>query len=864
VQIIKSNRLGLIHKAYHLKTQRFAVGGLAFFPLDGDNLHPLVEYDQWPKVMSQLPMGEALDIGFVKPRGEALVCAKSYFHQHGLLYRSTPRLEVESINKKVRVSRWSQSKGNTLMDFMPVDVMDKRRSQYNGTYDKKWLDKVHPGLPVNTDTRLFNTAPKNQQLQSGLFKSPYFTAGSAYRLTDMHPTKKCLAGTLPDINVRIFAELKREPENQFVELPTVLETVWFFPEINLGVAIFRGETEVNDSDGLDVNALLLAYESAKDKPRSVDYYQNVISLRTNIKTAVAHVFNESQLMPEKTSEEIAALDQLIQQDEEEKQQVLQVKRDQCLQQAQDVVNKNLLKGAPGSADIQQALDDKQNAALSKNSEAEASEYDIPTIPSAVLASGDFDLTEMIAATDQLQEKLAKEMADKQAELETLAGGYREQYQEKDGSPNKEFATVAEEAVIDDTIDDLKLRLLSPVYVMADDLKQQQQAAATKEIGDIINGLSDAAKKQLDDVDNLDPSALAEAQYKLLIMQRQARQSAQQSNHKKHLSDTLQKQARAWVLEIMESEKSLAGRDLSNINLSEIDFSGLDLRDVMLENSDLSHCDFSQSNMAGAVFTEAVVNSACFNHVNLTQANFSRAKGIATSFSNANIDNSVFTDSEFECADFSHIQGIGLLATTANFTRCDFSYAIIDKGLFNNTTFENSQWQHASVTESIFMESILRGSQWNEARLYKCIFVDTQAQQVSFHKAKLEKVQFSSVADLEGADFSYGSFLVCGFRGVNLQKIHAHYATFVECDFGDAHLQHADISQTIFKRSLMTLAQLDNTNCRGALFNEATVRKVNFDHSHLVETEFFNCTLEGNSFQHSLTRQVNVKPQAALK
>jgi uncharacterized protein YjbI with pentapeptide repeats len=860
MQIIKSNRLGLIHKAYHIKTQRFAVGALAFFPLDGDNQHPLVEYDQWPKVMSQLPMGEALDIGFVKPRSEALVCAKGYFHQHGLLYRSSPRLDIESIKKQGRVSRWSQSKGKILSDFMPVDVMDKRRSQYNGTYDKKWLDKVHPGLPVDTDTRLFNTAAKNQQLQSGLFKSPYFTAGSAYRLTDMHPTEKCLEGNLPNINVRIFAELKREPENQFIELPTVLETVWFFPEINLGVAIFRGETQVNDSDGLDVNALLLAYESAKDTPRTIDYYHNVLSLRTNIKTAMAHVFNESQLMPEKTPEEIAALDKLIEQDEEEQQQVLQIKRDQCLQQAQDIVTKALPKGAPGSVDIQQALDDKKGA-----TETERSEYDIPSIPSAVLASGDFDLTEVIAATDQLQEKLVKEMADKQVELEKLAGGYLEQYGEKSGekgqcvSPDK-----VSEPLIKETLDDLKLRLLTPVYVMADDLKQQQQAAATKEIGDIINGLSDVAKLQLDDAENLDPSALAEAQDKLLTMQRQARQSAQQSSHKKHLSDELQQQAKAWVLEVMTSGKSLAGRDLSNINLSGIDFSGLDLRDVMLENSDLSHCDFSKANMAGAVFTEAVVHSTYFNHAILTHTNFSQVKGVATVFTHANIDNSVFSDSEFECADFSHIQGASVVATTAQFTQCNFSYANVDKGLFNNTTFENSQWQHASVTESIFMESILRGSQWDESRLYKCIFVDTQAQQVSFHKARLEKVQFSSVADLEGANFSDGTFVVCGFRGVNLKNLRAHFANFVGCDFGDAQLQYADISQSIFKRSLMTLAQLDNANCRGALFNETTVRKVNFDHSYLVEAEFFNCTLESNSFQQSLTRKVKTTPQSALK
>ncbi|EGG93669.1 hypothetical protein IMCC1989_925 [gamma proteobacterium IMCC1989] len=862
MQIIKSNRLGLIHKTYHLKHHRFAVGALAFFPLQGDSQHPVVEYDQWPKVMSQLPMGEALDIGFVKPRGEALVCAKGYFHQHGVFYRSTPRLEIESIKKQVRISRWNKSKGNALTDFMPVDVLDKRRSQYNGTYDKKWLEKVHPGLPVDTDTRLFNTAPKDQQLTSGLFKSPYFTAGSSYVLRDMHPTEKCIEGFLPDINVRIFTDLKRDPENQFVELKTNLETVWFFPEIALGVAIFRGETEVNDSDGLDVNALLLAYENTQDEPRTIDYYKNVLSLRTNMKTAIAHVFNESQLMPLKTPEETAAMEALIQQGEAEEQEQMQAMREQYLQQAQEIVDQSLPEGAPGNDELQQALTEKKQP-----STPEKSEYDIPTIPSAVLAAGDFDLTDMLAATDQLQEKLQKEMAEKQAELEKLAGGYQDEFKDKYSTSKENVSSeknVSDKTLPAETIDELKLRLLTPVYVVAEDLKQQQQAAAVKGIGDVIDGLSDAAKQQLNDADELDPNTLAQAYDKLLTMQRQARQCAQESMNKKYLSDVLQQQAKAWVIELITAKKSLAGRDFSNINLSGMNFSGLDCRDVMFENSNLNDCDFSQANLSGAVFTEALINNTCFAETVLTQANFSKASGVSAIFVNACLDRAVFTDSKFENTDFSYSKATSLIATTADFSGSDFCHATFDKSLFNNTSFEKSQWHQSSIVESIFMQSILHDSQWHEATLYKCIFVDAKAKRVSFHKSALELVQFSSEADLENADFSHASCKICGFRGVNLQKLKAHYAVFVECDFGDAKLQSADVSKAIFKRSLMTLAQLTNANCRDVLFNEAVVRKVNFDNSHLVESEFFNCTLESNSYQHSLLRRSVVKPQTALK
>ncbi|MGS2718775.1 DUF2169 family type VI secretion system accessory protein [Eionea flava] len=876
MQIIKSNRLGLIHKTYHLHHHRFAVGALAFFSLQKNTQHPLIEYDQWPRVMGQLPEGQALDIGYVKPRGEALVCANGYFHQHGLFYRSSPCLEVGGlelgelgiggIKKSVRLphfSRFKQSQKNPLNQFMPLDVLDKQRSRYNGTYDKKWLDTVHPGLPTDTDERLFNTASKDQQLKKGLLTTPYFSPNTAYRLTDMHADKACIEGHIPNIRVRAFAQLNESSNKDITEIDTVLETLWFFPEVDIGVAIFRGEIAVQDSDGLDVNALLLAYESADDSPRSIDYYQNVLSLRTDMKTAMAHVFNESQLMPEKTEEEKQALAQLVTQSEKEEKVAVDKMRQQILQQAEEIVQKKLPIGAPGQQEASDALavhqsksaDGSIQALSAQAPSSQNSPYDIPTIPSAVLASGDFDLTDMLAATDQLQVTLEQEMAEKQAELETLAGGYQEQY--ADQPANHTAAT-------EETVDDVKLRLLTPVYVMATDLKEKQQAAATKTIGDIIQDLPEAAKQQLDNADELDPNTLAQAYDKLLVMQRQARQSAVQSTPLKLLSSDVQQQAKVWVLELISTGESLAGRDLSHLDLSGVDFSGLDLRDVMFENAILDHCLFVNANMAGAVFAGAQLHHANLSDAVLNNTNFSQAKGEATQFTRAILDNSTLTESHFTGADFSFTQADNIVATTAVFTHSLFTAAVISKSLFNDTDFSHSQWKEAVLKESIFMQANLQQSHWVSADLQKCIFVDAQGQGANFSRALLDKVQFSSEATLASANFSEAHCTSCGFRNVNLKHLCARRAVFIECDFGDAKLHKSDLAQVIIKRSLMSMAQLDSAHCRDALFNEAVMRKVNLENSDIVGATFFNCTLEDNILQHTLTRNINVNPQASLK
>ncbi|ODS22935.1 hypothetical protein AB835_11585 [Candidatus Endobugula sertula] len=208
MQVIKPKRLGIIHKTYQLKHHHFSVGALAFFPLieNWANTGKLLEeYDQWPKCISQLPMGEPLDMGFAKPRSEVLMSAKGYPYQHGLLYQCKAGFEIGSIKKTIRVPRWNKS---ILTEFMPQAITGKQRRQYNGTYDKHWVDNIHPGFPEDTNTLLFNSATKNQQLSKRFSRNAYFEPGMEYKLHDVHPEKKVIEGKLPNIKVRLFVTLK--------------------------------------------------------------------------------------------------------------------------------------------------------------------------------------------------------------------------------------------------------------------------------------------------------------------------------------------------------------------------------------------------------------------------------------------------------------------------------------------------------------------------------------------------------------------------------------------------------------------------------------------------------------------------------
>lgn len=58
-----------------------------------------------------------------------------------------------------------------------------------GTYDQRWLDTRHPGLPKDFDFSYWNGAPEDQQI-------PYPAPGLRFELKGLHP-QSVISGQIP-------------------------------------------------------------------------------------------------------------------------------------------------------------------------------------------------------------------------------------------------------------------------------------------------------------------------------------------------------------------------------------------------------------------------------------------------------------------------------------------------------------------------------------------------------------------------------------------------------------------------------------------------------------------------------------------
>jgi hypothetical protein len=172
--------------------------------------------------------------------------------------------------------------------FGPLQPMHPDRMKYHGTYDKDYKIKFYPGYPDDHNWKFFLCAPKDQWIQG------FFKGNEYFEIHNMHPEFPLIKGSLPGLYPRCFIN----KNNNFSELSLNLDTVWFFPEKNLGLLIFRGVIEVEDDEADSVDEILCSYENMADKPKTQNYYMNALRLRKDNNDEFLNNLKTKDLIPE--------------------------------------------------------------------------------------------------------------------------------------------------------------------------------------------------------------------------------------------------------------------------------------------------------------------------------------------------------------------------------------------------------------------------------------------------------------------------------------------------------------------------------------------------------------------------------------
>jgi uncharacterized protein YjbI with pentapeptide repeats len=870
MKIVKPLTLGVLQQPYRYRgAHRLAVATLGFFALGRDDERLLVENLQWPKVLKQIPAGQALD--HILPKAHAEVMLSGSAHAPRPVPRMQVRLQCGPIDKRVEAigdRRWERMwygrlcirapkpfttmplsperayggeghdnplgvgylprlwtlrvrggdmpnlerpgelavpgrRNSAAAGFSPQALMHaRRRMRASGTYDKRWLAEDFPGLPRDFDFALYNLSPPDQQFAGR------FAGGEAYRLEGVHPSGEAIAGALPAIRPRAFVLDQGATADAARELALVCDTVWFFPEVGVGLVVHRGEIDIRDSDALDIAALMVGYDAA-DRVRDAAHYRRVFALRLDPETAGLHAFDESQLAPVRSPRAQAEREAA-----RERARVAQMAKRQAVLDATmaEFWQRSGLTPPPDHVP------------------PKAEPPSLPTLDEEALESGDFDLVELQAQAKALAGQ-AKRDAD--AKLAGLQQTLRERLPEVPAVPAKSV-----EALVQEALD----RAAKPAHDLIGEptpLPRPLEGAFAK-----------AREAGADAVDaaRLDEAAVALAA--LAPLQRAARTaSPTPTTLDAPLPDPVAEALGAQLLSLLRAGTPVVGRDFAGACLRGADLRGADLREVQLERADLRSACLAGADLSKAAMTAACLDGADLAGARLSGANLCGSSARAASFAGANLQGAHAMDARWPEADLCQA-----VLDDALMLRIDLSDARLDAASLVRTILmqakaARSRWVGARWSMAVAASADFTGACFDGASLARSVLMDATLTGSHWQGATLLTVYAGGRADWRGAQLSLMRAQKCGWRGSDLRGACLDGATLASCDFGEADLTGASLRGAQLHRSLFMRSTLARVDARSASFFQALCRKADFRDADLrdavlVQAELTEAVLDG--------------------
>ncbi|WP_266171049.1 DUF2169 domain-containing protein [Dyella subtropica] len=663
--------------------------------------------------------------------------------------------------------------------FAALDVSWQPRRGWVGSYGWRWRKDGCAGMAHDTNPEFFNAAPCDQRIAGP------FQGGEAYRLEGMHPDMPVIEGRLPDFRPRAFVHRQNAAADAVDEVPLAFDTVWFLPDAELGIAIHRGEVDVQDSLALDVDAVMVGYEHLADPPRTLSHYGEVLALRMNRDTAIRHVFNEAQLTPEPNAALRAAR---AQEDLQERAQ----------REAEQLAFKAAL-----------AEEFKSSTGMEMPPAPASDMPELATPSIAAMRRGDFDLGAMLDSADamiaQVKAVAEKHEAEAKAKLADLSA-----------------PVTAASATVDEVLARASGRDQRMASLAEFSAEHAVPAATIESLHDLQRRARLAAPQATAPVTPPSPEAAAAIGQWVLLRVREGA-----SLHGCDLAGANLRGAELSGADLrgaLLESSDLSGARLDGADLSEVALTGATLDDVngdaaRLDGANLSRTRAHRAVFRGASFRDVQASDADWSHADLSGARFEQWTAPNIRLTGANLAHTVLSDSV-------------ILHAKANGSR--WSHTVWQKTIALGSSFSGSEWQEAALTRSVLMESCLVDSVWNSAILSRV----QAGGGADWSRADLShmRAEHSSWRDatLSEANLSDGEFRSCDFSGTRLTDAALERTLFYRSLFmggvlSGCHAESADFFQA---------------SCRRADFRGADLRHANFMQAECGEAHFERARLDG--------------------
>jgi uncharacterized protein YjbI with pentapeptide repeats len=267
----------------------------------------------------------------------------------------------------------------------------------------------------------------------------------------------------------------------------------------------------------------------------------------------------------------------------------------------------------------------------------------------------------------------------------------------------------------------------------------------------------------------------------------------------------------------------------------------DLEKANLSNLDLSTVNFKQANLQGANFSNSNLNNAQLVNANLQGANFLCGDLRGANLRGANLDYVIFSkakiDSDTEIAYKSRQiwEIVNHKSKTNNLTKIDLSnanlfradlsdldlsHAKLNRANLNNANLKDAYLYKADLTGANLHNADLRNAYFSHANLTKAYLVGASCYGTYFKDAELQFANFKTTklnqkTMIDPKWYSVWEIVNRGGANRNLSGVDLSNANLQGVDFEEANLTNANLSNSILLHSNLNRANLTNTDLAGA-------------------------------------------------
>lgn len=676
--------------------------------------------------------------------------------------------------------------------FRPLDIGWPQRQRLAGTYDDHWLENLFPGFAKDVDWEIHNLAEPDQRRQG------FWEGGERFCFENLHSTK-VVEGVVPSFRARIFVsrshklgeprppvpelkEMVKQAPEELEEIPLALQTLWFFPDLELGVLIWSGSTLLAEEQGEDILHLLVAAEHI-GRHRSRKHYLKVAAERLDPELGALASLNDEELLPEDLGPVESPLDE-----DEELTQFENFK-------AQNSHRRQVELTEAGRAEVaSHGLDpDVHGPPVVPPLQAPPSPQEVPAL-----------IEKLKADKAKMKIEGKEKVAEAQAEIDAIV--------DEAGIEGFTSETLHEEQ-------EQPGQIGPPVYTAAALLKMLQDMAAQSRAAGYIN----------DEIEGMIVDEELYAEWERA--EQQQRQGYHMAAHFQQpapaMAEELRAPTRERILKAVAEGEDFAKLNFTGADLSGMDLSGADLRGAYLESANLTDTKLKGARLDGAVLAHATLTRTRLDGASLVDVNLGRAKLDGAMFTDADLSQSTLYEAKIKNSSFIRAKLHKLTLIGAQLERCDASGCVAEDCPFLKVTLRAVNLREAQLARTLWAENDLRGSAFDGASLVSATFLTTDLREVGFRGARLDNARFVEGTKLDGVVFSEASMLATYCRGLSMRGADLRQATvdgadFSECDLAEAKLYRVVARGARFEMADLRGAEMVSGNFMGASFARAVI------------------------------------------